>query len=162
MMTSAQLGPLRRMICLTGHMQAIPGSLPDLSHFGHEAMTVQSTYPGGDTRRGHAQSSNFHFNASSPVGAWQWPPRKNNIIQENVKMQAVIRQQSQAAHEAQQEGPPCVKPGLFRKLPEDDVGRDALSELAELTEESHLDSRHVLELWAYRQRASGSPDLTSI
>ena len=56
-------------------------------------------------------------------------------------MHAVISQQRQPAHEAQQGGPPCVKPG---PLPEDDVRRDALSELAELTKESHLNSQHVL------------------
>ena len=90
--------------------------------------------------------------------------RISGIIPENVTMQAVIRQQRQVAHEAhgQQEGPPCVKPRLFRKLPEGDVGRDALSKLAELTKESHLDFQHVLELWTHRQRASGSPNLTSI
>ena len=64
MMIGAQLGPLRRS-CPRGHMQAIPGLLPDLSHSGHEAMTVQSNYLGGDERRGHAQSSKLHFNASS-------------------------------------------------------------------------------------------------
>ena len=51
-------------------------------------------------------------------------------------MQAVIRHHGQVAHEAQQEGPPCVKPWPLRKLPEDDVRRDALPELAELTKES--------------------------
>ena len=56
----------------------------------------------------------------------------SDMIPKNVKMQAVIKQQRQAAHEAQQEGPPCFKPGTFRKLPEDDVGRNALSESAEL------------------------------
>ena len=69
-------------------------------------------------------------------------------------MQTVVRQQLQAAHEAQQEGPPSVKPGPFRKLPEDD---DALSEVAELTKEGHLSSQHVLELWTQRQRASRWP-----
>ena len=70
MMIGAQLGPLRRS-CPRGHMQASPGLLPELSHFGHEAFTVQSTYPGGDERRGHAQSSKFHLNASVPIGARQ-------------------------------------------------------------------------------------------
>ena len=125
-----------------GHMQAIPGLLPDLSHFGHKAMTVQSTYPGGDERRGHAQSSKFHLKAPSPIGARQWAPCISNIIPEDVKMQAVIRPQRQAAHEAQQKGPTCFKPGPFRKLPEDDVGRDALSEVEELTKESHLNFQH--------------------
>ena len=38
------------------------------------------------------------------------------IPAENVKMQAVIRQQRPAAHEAHWKGPPHVKPGPLRKL----------------------------------------------
>ena len=56
-------------------------------------------------------------------------PLHQHCIPENIKMQAVIRQHGQAVHEAQQEGPPCVKPWL-RKLPEDDVRRDALPEVS--------------------------------
>ena len=58
------------------------------------------------------------------------------IILENVKKLAVIIQQQQAAHEAQQEGTPRVKPGPLRKLPEDDIGLNALSELAQLTKQA--------------------------
>ena len=36
-------------------------------------MTVQSTYPRGDERRGNAQSGKLHVNAPSPVGKQQWP-----------------------------------------------------------------------------------------
>ena len=92
MMISAQLGPLRRGFP-RGHMQAILGLLPDLSHFGHEAMIVKSTFPGGHERRGHAQHSKVNFNASSPLGAPQRAPRIRDLILENVEMQAVIRQQ---------------------------------------------------------------------
>ena len=35
-------------------------------------------------------------------------------------------------------------------------------ELAELMEGSHLNPQHVLELWTQRQRASWSPDFTTI
>ena len=51
--------------------------------------------------------------------------------------------------------------GLSGNFPEDDVGRDALSELAKLTKESHLNSQHILEPWTQCQRANRSPNLTS-
>ena len=161
MMISAQLGPLRGS-SPRGHMQAIPGPLPSTSQPAHKVITVKSTYPRGDKRRGHAQSSKLDFNAPSPIGTRQWALRISNVTPENVKMQAVIRQHGQAAHEPQQEGPPCVKPWPLRKLPEDDVRRDAHPELAELTKESHLNPQHILELWIQRQRASRSPNLTPI
>ena len=71
---SAHLGPFRRS-CSRGHMPAIPGSLPDLKHFGHEAMTVKNTYPGGDERRGHARPREAKF-MSIPLArlARQWAP----------------------------------------------------------------------------------------
>ena len=48
------------------------------------------------------------------------------------------------------------------QLAEDNVRRDALPELAELTKESHLNLQHALELWTHCQRASLSPNLTPI
>ena len=86
------------------------------------------------------RAAELDFNAPSPVGTrqLQWALRISNVIPENFKMQAVIRQHGQAAHEVQQEGPPCVKPRPLRELLEDDVRRDALPELAELTKEGHL------------------------
>ena len=77
MLICAQLGPLRGS-CPREHMQAIPGPLPGPSQPVHEAMTVKSTYPRGDKRRGHAQSSKLYFNASSPVGTRQWALRNSN------------------------------------------------------------------------------------
>ena len=53
MMIRAQLGSLRAS-CPRGHMQAIPARLPSPSQLVHEAMTVKSTYPRGDKRRGNA------------------------------------------------------------------------------------------------------------
>ena len=61
MMISAQLGPLRGS-CPRGHMRAIPGLLLALSHFGHEAMTVEIPCARIDERRGHAQSSKLYLN----------------------------------------------------------------------------------------------------
>ena len=61
-----------------------------------------------------AQSSKFYLNASSPIGARQWALCISDITLENVKMQAVISQQRQAAHEAQQEGPTA---SAFQKTP---------------------------------------------
>ena len=36
----------------------------------------------------------------------------------------------QAAHDSQQEGPPYVKPGFPSKVPEDDLGQDATSDIS--------------------------------
>ena len=131
----------------------------------HEAVTVQSTYPRGDEWRGKAQSiqsSQLHDNASSPVGTRHWALGKglciSDLVLENVKMQAVTRLQRRLAHEAQQEGPLCVKPWPITKLPEDDFRRDALPVLAELTKESHLNSQHVLELWTLLLESKLGPE----
>ena len=112
-------------------MQAIPGSLQACSHFSHEALHGHEFQEHLPQRKGNAsrdtQDGNLHSNASSPVGTWQWAPRISNITLQNDKMQAVVRQQGRAAHEAQQEGPLCVKPGPLRNFPGDDVGHDAPS-----------------------------------
>ena len=47
-------------------------------------------------------------------------------------MQHFIKQERQAAHEAWQVGPLCVKPGPLRKHLEDDTGHEAPFVLAEL------------------------------
>ena len=143
-------------------MQVMPGLLPALSHFGHEPTTIKDPNPKGDGLRGNAPSGKLHLNAPSLVGSRQSAPCISSMFPENVKVQVVIRQQRQAPHEARREGPPRVKPGPLRKLPEDDVGCDALPELAELKKELHLNSQHVLELWTQRQRASWSPNLSPI
>ena len=74
-------------------MQALPNSLPALSHPAHQAMAVQSANPRGNYGRGHAQTSKLHVDALSPFGTRQRAFRISNVVLEDVKMQATLRQQ---------------------------------------------------------------------
>ena len=77
-------------------------------------------------------------------------------------MQAALRQKRPPAHEAKHHGPLAVQPRPVCKLPENDVGRDALAEVTEIAEEGKLDVLHVFQLWDQGQRAGRSPDLAPI
>ena len=94
-------------------------------------MTLKSTYP--EEVKGEAMPR-VATCTSMPLGQLahgvlrKWARRTSNFISDNVKMQGVIRQQRQAVHEVQQEGPSCVKPVLLRTLPQDDAKHAALCE----------------------------------
>ena len=113
----------------------------------------------GDKRRGHAQSSKVPFIASGAVGKRPWP-LASAILSWRISRCKI----SPGSHDRRRiklsRMDHHVKPGPLTKLPEDDVRRDAISRLAELTKESQLNSQLVLELWTLCQRASWSPDLT--
>ena len=68
-----------------------------------------------------------------------------NVVLEHGKTKTGLKQQGQAAYEAQQEAHLWVRPGPFKPL-EDHVEREAFSARAELAKESHLHLQHVLEL----------------
>ena len=111
------------------------------------AMTVKSTIP--EEMKGEAMHRVAQcFSMPLAQLAHSRDPLASASLSQ--RMLAVIRRRRQATHEGQlqQKGSSCIKPGPIRKLPEDDSGRDALSELAELTAESHLNSQQVLELWS--------------
>ncbi len=80
------------------------------------------------------KTSILPVNVPSPICTRQRALGISNVVPEDVKMQATLRQQRQTTHEAQQEGPPLLKPRPLRKLPKNDVGRDTPLEMAELTE----------------------------
>ena len=71
-------------------------------------------------------------------------------------MQAGLRQKRLPAHEAKHHGPPAVQPRPFCRLPENDVGRDALAELTEIAEEGKLDVLHVFQLWDKAREQAGA------
>ena len=91
-MIRAQLGPFG-WSGPGGHMQALPNSLPALSHPAQQAMAVQSTNPRGNKGRGNAQTSKLPINALSPIGTRQRALSISNVVPEDVKMQATLRQQ---------------------------------------------------------------------
>ena len=111
-------------------MQAFPGSsLAALCHFGHEAVTVNSTdRPIPEETNGEAMPRVANVNAPTRFAHGNGSLASVNLIPENVKMEAVIEQQ-RPAHDAQRRRDHHVSSQSLwplRKLPEDEVGRDAL------------------------------------
>ena len=143
-------------------MENPPDLLTTLCQPAHESKAVQSPNPRGNERRAHAQVPELPVNTHSPIGAHQRLPSISNVVSENVQMQAALGQKRQSAHETKHHGPPAVQPWPFRKLPESDVGRDALAELTEVAEKGKLDVLHVLQLRDQSQRAGQCPDLAPI
>ena len=74
-------------------MQALPNPLAALSHLAQQAMAVQTANPRGNKGRGHALTSNLPIDAPSPVGTRHRAFCISNVVPENVKMQATLRQQ---------------------------------------------------------------------